>query len=100
MSADRFQQAALDLLTRGGCSVPMLGAEFVRRRLMDEGKTIGHAYAVARATLTDLVGTGKARAWPDGYCFTLPASTPIDTHPPTDAIHKRRERPAALEPKP
>lgn len=97
MSADRFQQAALDLLARGGCSVPMLGAEFVRRRMMDEGKTIGHAYAVARATLTELTGQGKAKAWPDGYCYTLPANTPIETHPPTESIHKRREKPVALE---
>jgi hypothetical protein len=96
MSADRFQQAALDLLNRGGCSVVMLGAEFVRRRLMDEGKTIGHAYAVARATLTDLVGVGKAKAWPDGVCFTIPDSSPID-HPPTDVVCRWRERPAALE---
>lgn len=92
---NRFQKAALDLLARGGCSVPMLGAEFVKRRLMDEGKTIGHAYAVARATLTDLAGTGKAKAWPDGYVYTLPDSTPVDTHPPTDHITKPRTR--ALE---
>lgn len=88
MSLDRFTQAALDLVNRGPVSVPMLGAEFVKRRLLDEGKTIGHAYAIARATLDDLVGAGRAKVWPGKYVYTLPDSTPVD-HPATEAIHKK-----------
>jgi hypothetical protein len=91
-----YQTAALDMLNRGCCSAVLLGAEFVKRRLMPEDKTIGHAYAIARSTLLDLVGAGKAKCWPDGICFTIPDSTPID-HPPTDT-HTRNPR--ALEKKP
>ena len=74
-----IEQTALDLLTKGGCSVPMLGGELVKRKLLGVEHSIGHAYRVARETLDALTAAGKAKKWPDGYCYTIPDSTTVET---------------------
>jgi hypothetical protein len=73
-----IELAALDLLHHGGCSIPMLGGELVKRGLIGKEHSIGHAYRMAREALDGLAAAGRAQKWPDGYCYTLPESTPAE----------------------
>lgn len=68
-----IRQAALDLLHRGGCSVPMLGGELVRRGLVTKDQSINEAYRLAREALDGLVAEKKAQKWECGYVYTIPA---------------------------
>lgn len=77
-----FRLAAPELLNKGGCSVPMLGVELVKRKLVPTDHTIGSAYRIARETLDALAQEGKAQKWPDGYCYTLTDKSPIEESSP------------------
>jgi hypothetical protein len=79
-----IEQAALDLLTKGACSVPFLGGELVKRQLIGKEHSIGQAYRIARETLDALAAAGKAKKHCDGYCYTIPDSITVEkTKDPT-----------------
>lgn len=67
------ETAALDLLGLGGVSVAMLGGELLRRGLIANDATIGHAYAAARQVLDGMAERGTAQKWPCGTVYTIPA---------------------------
>lgn len=95
MNDAAVRAAALDLMNRGGCSVPLLGGECVKRGILPREMTIGSIYAECRIVLDAMANEGKCQKWPDHYCYTLPAGTPVEDKP-TDHHRKRQ---SALEKK-
>jgi hypothetical protein len=72
------RQACLDLLGSGAVSAPVLAGELIKRQLVAKDQPVGHAYVLVRAALAELVAEGRAQAWPDGYCWSISARTPVD----------------------
>ena len=73
------RDAALDLLNKGGCSIPMLAGELVKRKLVGKNQYVADAHDMARSALDALVAEGKCQKWPAGQCYTLPDKAPMES---------------------